>query len=213
MRVSEVFYSVQGEINIGKPSVFVRLSGCNLIQTGKGCAWCDTKYAEEGTEMSVSQVFSEAIKYGCTNIIVSGGEPLLQLNELFELIDILWRREPHILELETNGTVFDERVVYWFNQVNCSPKKQALDLEVLKLFAPYPYVKFKFVFERKEDLWWEEVIEKLKVPSSRVWIMPQGITREVQLELGNEVIEYCKLKKYNFSPRFHIIQWGPKRGV
>lgn len=36
-RISEIFYSVQGEIDIGVPSIFVRFSGCNLITAGNGC--------------------------------------------------------------------------------------------------------------------------------------------------------------------------------
>ena len=41
LRVSELFYSIQGEgPTLGKPSVFIRLAGCNLE-----CVWCDTKYS------------------------------------------------------------------------------------------------------------------------------------------------------------------------
>ena len=40
MRISEIFYSLQGEgFLAGVPSVFVRLAGCPLR-----CRWCDTKY-------------------------------------------------------------------------------------------------------------------------------------------------------------------------
>ena len=59
--VSEIFHSIQGEgLLTGVPSVFVRLSGCNLR-----CAWCDTPYASwepEGEKMAIAELISEAAK-------------------------------------------------------------------------------------------------------------------------------------------------------
>ena len=50
MKIAEIFYSVQGEgALVGVPSVFLRVSGCNLR-----CVWCDTPYtswAPEGESM------------------------------------------------------------------------------------------------------------------------------------------------------------------
>ena len=44
LRVTEVFYSLQGESStIGFPTVFVRLTGCPLR-----CSYCDTSYAFTG---------------------------------------------------------------------------------------------------------------------------------------------------------------------
>ena len=38
MKISEVFATIQGEgILSGVPSLFIRVSGCNLR-----CVWCDT---------------------------------------------------------------------------------------------------------------------------------------------------------------------------
>jgi hypothetical protein len=28
-----------------------------------------------------------------------------------------------------------------------------------------------------------------------------------------QVIEWCRREGYRFSPRLHILPWGPKRGV
>lgn len=76
MRISEVFYSVQGEGRLlGVPSVFIRTTGCNLR-----CRWCDTPYTSwrpEGTNWSVEKVLNEVARYLTRYAVITGGEPFL----------------------------------------------------------------------------------------------------------------------------------------
>ena len=77
VRVSEVFYSLQGESSrVGLPTVFIRLTGCPLR-----CTWCDTEYAFTGGEpRSISEIVEEVRKHGTRTVCVTGGEPLAQKN-------------------------------------------------------------------------------------------------------------------------------------
>lgn len=106
MYINEIFNSLSGEPDgfgtQGGLATFVRLQKCNL-----NCAWCDTEYARGSTggiEMPV-----EAVAGQCTSkhIIITGGEPLLQLEEVYQLIDILcpMGRKEHTITIETNGAI------------------------------------------------------------------------------------------------------------
>ena len=75
MKIAELFYSLQGEgALVGVPSVFVRISGCNLR-----CGWCDTPYTSwqpEGSELSLEQILDE--------VRARGDAALLELTERFD---------------------------------------------------------------------------------------------------------------------------------
>ena len=107
MRVSEIFYSVQGEGKLtGAPSVFVRASGCNLR-----CTWCDTPYASwnpEGEEASTDQILGEVLKHPTDYVVLTGGEPML-FKELVPLIGALKREGKHVT-VETAGTLWLEEL-------------------------------------------------------------------------------------------------------
>ena len=101
--VHEIYASIQGESTFaGLPCTFVRLTGCNLR-----CSWCDTPYAfHEGKKRSLDEVLDEVDAYGCPLVEITGGEPLLQLDE--EAIDALHRRG-FTVAVETNGTIVAPR--------------------------------------------------------------------------------------------------------
>lgn len=74
--VNEYFYSLQGEgIRAGKPSIFIRLSKCDL-----SCGFCDTEF-ESGKEITVEELYGLIKSFPCKEIVWTGGEPSLQLKE------------------------------------------------------------------------------------------------------------------------------------
>src|SRR5688572_2622448 len=102
MRISEIFYSLQGEGELtGVPSVFIRTSGCNLR-----CTWCDTKYASwtpEGENLSVDDLMEKVASFPARHVVLTGGEPMVA-PELPELAQRLREAGLHIT-IETAGTV------------------------------------------------------------------------------------------------------------
>lgn len=110
LRISEIFYSLQGETSrVGLPTVFVRLTGCPLR-----CTYCDTTYAfTGGHNMEIEQILEEVARHGTRYVTVTGGEPLAQKNCL-ELLQALCDAG-YDVSLETGGALdvskVDARVV------------------------------------------------------------------------------------------------------
>lgn len=75
LRISEIFYSLQGESRtIGLPTVFIRLTGCPLR-----CRWCDSAYAFNGGQMiELDGILEQVASYPARLVTVTGGEPLAQ---------------------------------------------------------------------------------------------------------------------------------------
>jgi 7-carboxy-7-deazaguanine synthase len=96
--INEIFFSVQGESTaVGRPSIFVRLTGCPLR-----CTWCDTAYAfHEGSKKSFAEIFAVIEKYPCKLVEVTGGEPLAQKNAIPFMQELCDRG--YEVMLETSG--------------------------------------------------------------------------------------------------------------
>lgn len=211
MKISEIFYSVQGEIDVGMPSIFIRLSGCNLIQSHKACKWCDSLFAEKGKDLTVPIILDIVKSYNCKNVVITGGEPLTQIKDLKKLF---WKLNEmrYDICIETNGTIYNDTLKY-FNKISCSPKRQNYSLPILKQINNLNQSRFKFVYEKGKNLWFEDIIKNLNIDKKKVWIMPEGRTKKEQDKKMIEVIEYCKKKGYNFTPRLQVIVWGQRRKV
>ena len=100
MQITEIYKSLQGESSYaGLPCIFVRLTGCNLR-----CDWCDSEYTfTGGRKMSADQVEAEVRKLAPVKLVeITGGEPMLQEEEVLELMRRLLAAEYTVL-LETSG--------------------------------------------------------------------------------------------------------------
>lgn len=112
-KINEIFYSVQGEgVRSGTANVFVRFSNCNLKCSDSDDNGpdnnvgfnCDTEF-ESGVRMTAAEIV-QAVKDCspfCKWIVLTGGEPALQLDE--DLCDALHYGPGYSLAIETNGTI------------------------------------------------------------------------------------------------------------
>lgn len=115
-KINEIFYSLQGEGRwTGTPAVFVRMSGCNLR-----CPFCDTDFAAS-TPMTAAQIVDAVTAFGAKHTIITGGEPLLQLDAT--LVDAL-KDAGQTVHVETNGTIPSPSPrIDW---ITCSPKEDGV---------------------------------------------------------------------------------------
>jgi len=211
--INEIFYTIQGEgKNAGKPSIFVRLGGCNLA-----CTWCDTKYTwhpkyADNQVWSIERALKEIKRQPCKHLVITGGEPMLQQDKI---ITLLKKLPGYTAEIETNGSI-PSKINRYIEQINCSPKlkNSGNSAYPLKLLPANKKVLYKFVVQKKSDL--DEIkayIQKYKLPKERVYLMPEGTTKTTILKRSEWLVDLCKKEGYNFSPRLHIMLYGNKRAV
>ena len=143
--VKELFPTLQGEgAHAGRAAVFCRFTGCNLWsgreedRATATCKFCDTDFVgsdgDGGGKFETAQDLANAIESSWTStsagpqqryVVLTGGEPLLQLDE--ELIEKLHQKGFEIA-IETNGTIKVPKGVDWV----CVSPKAGSDLIVLQ---------------------------------------------------------------------------------
>jgi len=214
MKINEIFYSIQGEgPQVGMPTWFIRTTGCNLR-----CSWCDSAYAlEEGKEMSIESIIDSIPASVCNNVVITGGEPLLQK----DLLTLMKKLGCFNIYVETNGTIYDSKLT-GFAHFIVSPKLQFLNKEYEDNIKKWKHMAtFKFVVGDKKEF--DEAIafcKKLKLDSMQliepVYFMPKGTTEKELKERMKSIKEWLFEEQISFvriSPRLHISLWGNKRGV
>lgn len=141
MKIVEIFQSLQGEgKNQGRPCLFIRLAGCNLQ-----CHWCDTPESRSGgREMSRDIVLEQVWRINPPYVCITGGEPLLQADDLEKLAGSLHKKGTEI-DIETNGTRDFSGLQPFASicmDVKCPSSGEMSDLSLLAAIRPEDSVKF-----------------------------------------------------------------------
>lgn len=233
------FFTLEGEgASIGRPSVFLRLSGCNLTCRGwaspenpNGCdsytAWSvknRTTFSELTERFKELGHFAQ-LKNGAI-LKLTGGEPLLQQKALLAWVNETFCDTIPAIEFETNATIMPDPD--WSEEplaaaFVCSPKlsnngdpvDRRYKPAVLEWHAHNPNSTFKYVIRNEQDF--EELftyhIDAFKIPHYRVWLMPECATTPQFKQRAPWVAELCKKQGFNFSPRLQILIWEQALGV
>ena len=136
-QIKEVFYSLQGEgSHTGRPAIFCRFSQCNLWSGREAdradavCQFCDTDFIgtdgqNGGRFQNAEALTAHLLSFWPANtpqtpfVVLTGGEPLLQVDEA--LINALHQAHFEIA-VETNGTKQPPTGIDW---ICVSPKAGA----------------------------------------------------------------------------------------
>ena len=229
MRLSELFYSIQGEGKlVGVPSVFVRASGCNLR-----CTWCDTPYASwdpEGEDVAVDEIVRQVVKHDAKHVVITGGEPMI-MPDVVALCSALKAHGRH-LTMETAATVYQPVEI---DLASLSPKlsnstpvdraggrfaalheRQRINLDVIQRFIDAaPDFQLKFVVSGPADV--EETQSLLRGlrnwEPSDVLLMPEGTDAATLEGRAPWLSDVCKQTGFRYCPRLHIAMFGNVRGT
>lgn len=240
----EIFRSIQGEgRTAGRPRTFVRFSGCNLH-----CAWCDTAYtwnwhgtrwrheldrpgaphkfdpAAEAVEMDEVDVAEAIARQPAEGVVITGGEPLLQMAGLIVLIERLRAERPDLLvEIETNGTIAPSpRLLALADLFMVSPKlkhagnseRSAIRSAALAAFAASEKAFFKFVARSPADVGAAAALtQEWSVAPERVYIMPEGTESAALKSARAALADAVAAADFQYSDRLHIHLYGSRRGT
>ena len=205
--------------------MFVRTTGCNLR-----CWFCDTPYTSfraEGPVLDWRDVLQDVLAWDCTHVVLTGGEPLLQ-PEIVPLAEAL-RSEQRIVTIETAGSVYrpvaadlmsispklsNSKPHHQFRWIERHERDRNRPEVIHQLIEETAY-QLKFVVDQPADL--DEIRTYLEqfpqVVPDRIWLMPQGISKEQLAEKAIWLEPAAQELGYRFCPRRHIELFGSRRGT
>ncbi len=217
LRLTEIFYSLQGEANeAGHPTVFIRLTGCPLR-----CEYCDTTYSfEGGTRRSLEDILQEVASYGAQYVCVTGGEPLAQPN-CIPLLTALCDADYHV-SLETSGALdishVDARVSRIVDIKTPSSKEEQRNL-IANYALLNAHDQIKFVIGDRQDYDWSCVFlqqHNLAQSGATIWFSPAfAIKGRIGLPaLARDLAQWIlqDRMKVKFQLQLHKLLWQDEKG-
>ena len=211
VRITEVYASVQGEsTHVGKPCVFVRLTGCPLR-----CVWCDSEFTFTGGQVrDVDQVVAEAHALGIHTIEVTGGEPLVQptaIPLMQKLLDL-----GHEVLLETSGALSIADVpdaVHVIMDLKCPDSGEEARNHWANIELLRSHHEVKFVIASRRDYEWSRDVVREHALNERCECLFSPAWGDVDpKELVDWILE--DRLPVRFQLQLHKAIWPPdERGV
>jgi 7-carboxy-7-deazaguanine synthase len=165
--------------------------------------------------MSIKEIVEEVRRYPCKNVSITGGEPLLQKEELLELIKQL-KEWGYWIQINTNGTIFDGEIFSLVDLISmdckCLSSGMKSDFDVLEKTKKFFDLKtqFKFIISNHKDYNYAKKIVSSLNPSHVVF-QPEWSSREFTAKLVDLV------KSDGLSIKVILQQqkmiWEERRGV
>ena len=175
------------------------------------------------------------MKNNSGNVVITGGEPTLQLEELNDLCGELKKlKADGFITVETNGTYIGDFVNH-VDLISISPKLRSsvpfnsefeimhennrIIVETFKKYNEYYLrrvfdIQWKFVYTDDEDM--KEIRELQKqigFENKDIFLMPEGRTGKDLKRNRLKTVRMCKRFDCNYSDRLQILLWDSKRGV
>ena len=211
MQVIEIFKSIEGEgFRAGMPATFIRLAGCNLR-----CSYCDTKYsyneeAKSAVTMSPEEIVKAVKEYGCRNVTVTGGEPMIH-GGITKLLDLLVENDFWV-NIETNGSMplYKEDCPHLLYTVDYKCPSSGMEEAMLSTAILNADV-LKFVVGDIEDM--ERALEVIPYTHAQeIYFSP--VFGKIELETIAQFLIDNHLDNCKMQVQLHKIIWDPdKRGV
>jgi 7-carboxy-7-deazaguanine synthase len=210
MRVTEIFFSIQGEgSRAGRPCVFVRFTGCDLR-----CGYCDTAYAfEGGGDMTREQIVEAVARHPSRFVLLTGGEPMLQ-KELPALAEELVARGYEVA-VETHGQrpidALPPSVVRIVDVKTPGSGETTSDFAYLDRLMRHDEVKF-VVCSEEDFRWSAEVVRRHRLEGRVEVLFSPAWGRVDARDLARWLLESGLDAR--LSLQIHKVVWGPDvRGV
>jgi 7-carboxy-7-deazaguanine synthase len=165
------FTTIQGEGPfMGHPAYFVRLAGCNYGDKqghcgGRGLS-CDTEFTfSKGRPVTIYELVERIKDTKIPLVVITGGEPLLQIEPLTKLSDYLYRSDLDIhIQVETNGVYASQKAVTPLTDngdtIVISPKAHEVHgynrnhiRNIIELATYNPKVNLKFLIGSEEEVY------------------------------------------------------------
>ena len=218
LRITEIFYSLQGEANTaGLPTVFIRLTGCPLR-----CSYCDTTYSFEGGErQSLEEIIQTALSYQTPYICVTGGEPLAQPNCL-PLLNRLCDLGCQV-SLETSGALdvskVDPRVSKVLDlKTPTSGEEQRNLLSNLEYLTPHDQIKF-VICNHEDYEWSKHQVQQYQLQDKvgTVWFSPAFAVEKNAVKLpplARDLAQWILADHLpvRFQLQLHKLLWNDETG-